>query len=146
MKRTKRESQGTKTTIIVARLRGASVEEAGAAAKCGKPYASKVIADHIRQVQDSGQDNGDPVKQWQVARARKTEIEVEHRTLLLDRARGALIEQTEVREVFSRVFAAYRQATREIDRRYGPEAAAILIQAERSALRVQSEEPCLEQN
>ena len=107
---------------------------------------SQLVKEYTPGAPGCDQDGGDPVKAWQVARARKTEIEAEHRALLLDRARGDLIPQSEVREVFSRVFAAYRQATREIDRRYGPEAAAILIQAERSALRVQSEEPCLEQN
>ena len=48
--------------------------------------------------------------------------------------RGELIPRSEVREMFSRTFAPYRQATREIDRRYGPDAARLLVDAERSAL------------
>ena len=48
--------------------------------------------------------------------------------------RGELLPRSEVRETFSRVFAPFRQATREIDRRYGPDAARLLIAAERSAL------------
>jgi len=45
-----------------------------------------------------------------------------------------------VREMFARVFSAYRQCTREIEKRYGAEASSILAQAERSALRVEEEE------
>lgn len=52
----------------------------------------------------------------------------------LEVERHELIPRAEVREVFSRVFAAYRQATREVERRYGPDAAALLIAAERAAL------------
>ena len=73
-------------------------------------------------------------------------LQAEHRQILIDRLNNDLIPQDEVREVFGRVFSAYRQAIKEIDRRYGPEAAAILIQAERSALRVQDGEGCLKKD
>jgi hypothetical protein len=46
--------------------------------------------------------------------------------------------------MFGRVFAAYRQAIKEIDRRYGPDAAQILIAAERAALRRATSEKPLE--
>ena len=54
--------------------------------------------------------------------------------LRLRQAQGELIPRDQVRELFSRVFAPFRQATREIDRRYGPEAALVVIEAERRAL------------
>ena len=75
------------------------------------------------------------------ARAKKSILEAQHRKLLIDKMTGDLIPRDEVRDMFTRVFSAYRQAIREIDRRYGPEAAGLLIAAERSALRVQQEEP-----
>lgn len=81
---------------------------------------------------------------WRVKRieasAKKQMLEAQHRKLLIDKMNHDLIPRAEVREVFSRVFAAYRQATREVERRYGPDAAALLIAAERSALRVQQDE------
>ena len=55
--------------------------------------------------------------------------------LKLQRARGELLSRDEVREMFTRVFSSFRQAIREIDRRYGSEPAELLIEAERSALR-----------
>ena len=54
--------------------------------------------------------------------------------LRLKQAQGELIPRDQVREIFTRVFSAYRQATREIDRRYGGEAALVVIEAERRAL------------
>jgi len=68
------------------------------------------------------------------ARAENEELAATLSELRLRRARHDLIPRAEVREVFSRVFAAYRQATREVERRYGPNAARLLIDAERSAL------------
>ena len=64
----------------------------------------------------------------------------EHREILIERTLNQLLPMPEVREMFARVFSAYRQATREIEKRYGVEASSILTQAERSALRVELEE------
>lgn len=64
----------------------------------------------------------------------------EHREILIERTLNQLIPMPEVREMFARVFSAYRQATREIEKRYGAEASTILTHAERSALRVEEEE------
>ncbi len=74
---------------------------------------------------------------------RETALKVEQRLIAINKANHDLIPRAEVREMFARVFSAYRQATREIERRYGVEAAAILINAERSALRVKRDEPAL---
>lgn len=49
--------------------------------------------------------------------------------------RGELLSRADVRESFSKVFASYRQATREVGRRYGADAARLLVDAERQALR-----------
>jgi len=57
--------------------------------------------------------------------------------LRLRQAQGELIPRDQVREMFNRVFSAYRQAIRELDRRYGPEAALLVIEAERRGLRVE---------
>ena len=66
-------------------------------------------------------------------------IDEEHKATLANlrvrRQSGDLIERSEVREMFARVFSSFRQAIREIDRRYGSEPAELLIEAERSALR-----------
>jgi hypothetical protein len=64
----------------------------------------------------------------------------EHREILIERTLNNLIPMNEVREMYARVFSAYRQATREIEKRYGVDASSILTQAERSALRVEVEE------
>jgi len=64
----------------------------------------------------------------------------EHREILIERTLNQLIPMNEVREMYARVFSAYRQATREIEKRYGADASSILTQAERSALRVEVEE------
>ena len=84
---------------------------------------------------------------WKVkkleASAKSSMLTAQHRKLQIDKLNGDLIPRTEVREMFSRVFGAYRQCIKEIERRYGQEAAAMLIQAERSALRVQKHEPKL---
>ena len=69
-----------------------------------------------------------------------TQAQRRHRELLTARAENTLIEMAEVREMFARVFAAYRQATREIEKRYGVEASRILTQAEKSALRCDTDE------
>ena len=53
------------------------------------------------------------------------------------RLTGELISRDEVRDMFTRVFSSYRQSIRELDRRYGPEAALLVIEAERRALRVE---------
>lgn len=87
---------------------------------------------------------------WRVKRieasARKQMLEAKHRDLLIKKLEGDLITRDEVREMFTRVFSAYRQATREIDRRYGPDAAAILITAEHSALRIAAEDDVCQPN
>lgn len=74
------------------------------------------------------------------ASAKRQMLDAQHRKLLIDKMNHDLIPRAEVREVFSRVFAAYRQATREVERRYGADAAALLVAAERSALRTQHDE------
>ena len=68
------------------------------------------------------------------ARAINEELGATLADLRLKRERRELIPRAEVREMFSRTFAPYRQATREIDRRYGSHAARLLLAAERSAL------------
>jgi len=80
------------------------------------------------------------------ASARRQMIETQHRQMMMDKMRGELVPADEVREMFGRVFNAYRQAVKEIDRRYGRDAAELLIAAERSALRVQSQEKPFCQN
>lgn len=74
------------------------------------------------------------------ASAKKAMMDAAHRKMQIDRMTGDLISRGEVREMFTRVFSAFRRAIQEIDRRYGSEAAALLIEALRSALRVQQEE------
>jgi hypothetical protein len=74
------------------------------------------------------------------ASAKRQMLDAQHRKLLIDKMNHDLIPRAEVREVFSKVFAAYRQATREVERRYGADAGALLVAAERSALRTQREE------
>ena len=68
-------------------------------------------------------------------------INEEHKATLADlrgrRMTGELISRDEVRDMFTRVFSSYRQAIRELDRRYGPEAALLVIEAERRGLRVE---------
>jgi len=65
-------------------------------------------------------------------------INMEHAATLAElrgrRLTGELISRDEVRDMFTRVFSSFRQAIREMDRRYGPEAAEFLIAAERAAL------------
>lgn len=94
---------------------------------------------------DPDSPDGDSLRDQKLkAEIHVKELQAQHRQIMIDKLNGILIEQSEVREVFGRVFSAFRQATKEVDRRYGPDAAAILIQAERSALRVQDAEPCLQ--
>ena len=68
-------------------------------------------------------------------------INMEHAATLAElrgrRLTGELISRDEVRDMFTRVFSSYRQSIRELDRRYGPEAALLVIEAERRALRVE---------
>lgn len=68
------------------------------------------------------------------ARAENEELAAQLAELRLQRMRGECIPRAEVREAYARIMAPYRQAIREIDRRYGPDAARLLIDAERSAL------------
>ena len=68
-------------------------------------------------------------------RALNTEAGARLAELRLRQAQGDLITRDEVRDMFTRVFSSFRQAIREIDRRYGSEPAELLIEAERSALR-----------
>ena len=68
------------------------------------------------------------------ARAISEEYAATIADLRLQRARGELISRDEVRVIFTRVFSSFRQAIKEMDRRYGPEAAEFLIAAERAAL------------
>jgi len=78
------------------------------------------------------------------ASAAQAAMMAKHKQLIIAKMEGDLIPVAEVRDMFGRVFAAYRQAIKEIDRRYGPDAAQILIAAERAALRRASSEKPLE--
>jgi len=68
------------------------------------------------------------------ARAENEELAAQLAELRLQRMRGACIPRAEVREAYARIMAPYRQAIREIDRRYGSHAARLLLDAEKKAL------------
>lgn len=68
------------------------------------------------------------------ARAENEELAAQLAELRLQRMRGECIPRAEAREAYARIMAPYRQAIREIDRRYGSHAARLLLDAEKKAL------------
>lgn len=119
--------------IISLSIKGVKRAEIARRVGCARSYVTAVLSERgTEQTED----------RLEAARLELLRARVENQELgniladfRLKRERGELIPRAEVREMFSRVFAPFRQATREIDRRYGPDAARLLIDAERAALK-----------
>jgi len=103
------------------------------------PRKTRYELEALNAAPEPGSESYWKVKKME-AQARQAMLMAQHRKMLIDKMSDELIPKTEVVEMFHRVFAAYKRATKEVERRYGHDAAAILLNAEKSALRSQQED------
>ena len=133
--RTNKAAQNRKS-IVIARLRGGSLEDCGRTCGVTKQFADKVIKAFILQV-DSGMvadmpDGVDPVLRWQIARADKNELEVL-------KMRGDLKPVEVVRQQCAKIAEQMRSVQIRLDKQFGVDAGNLVRDALASMARAEKE-------
>ena len=123
-------------SIIIARLRGGTLEECGKTCGTTKQFADKVIKAFIQQV-DAGMvadmpDGVDPVLRWQIARAEKNELEVL-------KMRGDLKPVEVVRQQCQKIADQMRAVQIRLDKQFGEDAGNMVRDALAAMFRAEKE-------